>query len=121
MLVFEHAQEPLVIISPSMTTGIDLPYIVGFQIIAKVPYADLGDPVTAARRTYKPEWNPKFGQQVYDADALNTVVQAAGRAVRTPTDQGVTYVIDGNFWGLYARAYSPESFRETVRWLKANR
>ena len=75
--------------------------------------------VTAARRAYKPDWNPKFGQQVYDADALNTVVQATGRAVRTPTDQGVTYVLDGNFWSLYARAYSPQSFKETVRWLKA--
>ena len=119
MLVFEHAEEPLVMLSPSMTTGIDLPYIIGFQIIAKVPYGDLGDPVTAARRAYKPDWNPRFGQQVYDADALNTVVQATGRAVRTPTDQGVTYVLDGNFWALYARAYSPQSFRETVRWLKA--
>ena len=119
LMVFEHAQEPLILLSPSMTTGIDLPYVIGFQVIAKTPFADLGDPVTAAQRAYKPEWDTKFGQKVYDADALNTVVQAAGRAVRTPTDQGVTYVLDGNWWSLYVRAYAPQSFRETVRWLKA--
>ena len=55
---------------------------------------------------------------MYDEDAMNLVVPAAGRAVRTPTDTGVTYVLDANFYPLYKRTYAPLYFKEAFHWLK---
>ncbi|KKN82283.1 hypothetical protein LCGC14_0310960 [marine sediment metagenome] len=117
LMVFENTNSPSILISPSMSHGIDLPYVIGWQAIAKVPFANLGDPVVKARRDYR-EGKDSFGRRSYDADALNNVIQATGRAVRSPTDRGVSYVLDSNFYPLYKRAYSPKSFRDAFRWLK---
>lgn len=106
-----------IIVTPSLTTGFDLPYEIGFQIIAKVPFAYLGDLLVKARREYTLPDDPKFGKRAYDDDALNQIVQASGRVVRAPDDTGVTYILDGNFWGLYKRAYSSDSFKEAVKWV----
>lgn len=114
---FVSSEEPLILVTPSFTTGIDIPYQIGWQVIAKVPFGDLGDPIVRARRETTIEGRP-FGKLNYDSETLNTVVQAAGRAVRAADDHGATYIVDGNFWPLYKRAYSPRFFRESVRWLR---
>ena len=114
---FRDADYPLVLVTPSLATGFDLPYEIGWQIIAKVPFGDLGDPVVRAQREYQLPDNPNFGKRCYDDDALNQVVQAVGRAVRAPDDEGVSYILDSNFWGLYKRAHSPGHFKETLAWL----
>jgi Rad3-related DNA helicase len=106
---------PLVALSPSLATGVDIPYEIGFQVVAKVPFGDLGDPVVRARREYMMAGD-QFGRHNYDAEAMNTIVQACGRAVRAPDDKGITYIIDGNFWPLYKRAHSPEHF--SVQWVR---
>lgn len=115
--VFRRAQFPMVLVTPSLSTGFDFPYEIGFQIIAKVPFADLSDPVVRAQREYTLPDDPNFGKKCYDDDAMNQIVQAAGRAVRAPDDEGVSYILDENFWGLYKRAHAPEHFKETVSWL----
>lgn len=117
LMIFEHTNSPLILVSPSMTTGVDLPYVIGWQVIAKMPFGDLSDPVVKARRDYRSGDSP-IGRHSYDADTMNTVVQAAGRAVRTPTDQGTTYILDGHFWPLFNRTYAPEHFRKSVLWLR---
>lgn len=108
---------PLVYLSPSLATGLDVPYEIAFQVIAKVPFGDLGDTVVRARKETVLDGVP-FGRLNYDAEAANTVVQAYGRAVRAPDDAGITYVVDGNWWPLYKRAYHPQFFKEAVRWMK---
>ena len=45
-------------------------------------------------------------------------MQACGRAVRTPDDKGVNYILDANFWGLFKRTHTPQFFKEAVKWLK---
>ncbi len=105
------------VLSPSLTTGVDIPQLT-WQAVVKVPFGNLGDPVTRARREYQSPTDSKFGKKVYDEEAIMTVVQAAGRAVRSPTDSGVTYILDENFWGLYVRTHSPEFFTEALQWLK---
>jgi len=114
---FAAETRPVVLVSPSVTTGVDLPYVFGWQVIAKVPFGDLSDPVVARRRDAIVDGEP-FGKRNYDAEAMNTVVQACGRAVRAPDDKGVTFILDGNFWPLYKRAYVPRHFQESFRWLK---
>lgn len=105
------------VLSPSLTTGVDIPQLT-WQAIVKVPFGNLGDPVTRARREYQLPDDPKFGKKVYDQEALDSIVQACGRAVRSPTDSGVTYVLDENFWPLYRRGHTPGFFQEALQWLK---
>jgi len=118
LVVFKQSQEPLGLLSPSFTTGVDLPYTIAWQVIAKVPFGNLGDPIVKARRDYVTPEGEKFGRTNYDEEAMAVIVQAAGRAVRAPDDRGVTYIVDGNFWPLYKRiAYKPQHFKEAFRWL----
>jgi Rad3-related DNA helicase len=81
---------PTVLVSPSLREGVDLPDdFLRFQILTKMPYPDLGDPWTAARRARDPR-----GYAVETAKAL---VQTYGRSCRHAEDYGVTYVLDAQF------------------------
>ena len=78
---------PTVLVSPSLREGVDLPDdFLRFQIITKMPYPDLGDPWTAARRGRDPRW--------YAVETAKALVQAYGRSCRHADDYGVTYVLD---------------------------
>mgnify|MGYP001574387369 CR=1 FL=1 len=105
------------VLSPSLGTGVDIPNV-RWQAIVKVPFGDLGDRVTRMRKDYQRGEDRLFGQRNYKEEAMNNVVQAAGRAVRGPTDWGVTYILDANFWMLFKTTHSPQFFKEAVQWLK---
>lgn len=112
----KHAEGPLIVVSPSLCTGVDIRSL-RWQAIVKVPFGDLGDPITRLRRDYQRYDDGQFGKRNYDEEAMNNIVQAAGRAVRGPDDWGVTYILDANFFPLFKRTHSPLFFREAVRWL----
>jgi Rad3-related DNA helicase len=84
--------EPTVLISPSLHLGIDLKDDLSrFQIIVKLPYANLGDRWINAKR------NKPGGDRWYAwLSALHTV-QAYGRSVRSENDWAYTFVLDSNF------------------------
>jgi len=78
-----------ILVSPSVHTGMDFKYdIARWQIITKVPYADLGDKLVKRRFIENPKW--------YTQDAIIRVVQSYGRIVRDYDDWGTTYILDGN-------------------------
>lgn len=83
-------KNPTVLLSPSMTEGIDL---VGdlsrFQILVKMPYPSLGDPLVQQRML--------LYQSYYAVQTGLTLVQAYGRSVRSATDSCITYILDGQF------------------------
>lgn len=84
---FKRAKAPAILVSPSLDTGIDLPYDQArWQIISKVPFPDSRSPVHAARH----EDDPDFGMH----EAITTLVQASGRIVRAPDDFGETFICD---------------------------
>ncbi len=112
---FTDSPDPLVLVTASFTTGLDLPYIIGWQVIAKVPFGSLADEITARRRAFIAADGYRFGQAVYQAEAMNTIVQAAGRIVRTPTDSGPTFIIDGNYAMLHAQAFKPAFYSEAYQ------
>jgi len=114
---FTSSDEPLVMVTPSFSTGLDLPYAIGWQVIAKMPFGNLGDQVVRLRRDTEIDGKP-FGRKNYDAEAINTVIQACGRAVRSPDDKGTNYILDGNFWNLAKRSFTPPYFKESIRWLE---
>jgi ATP-dependent DNA helicase DinG len=101
---------PTVLVSPSLREGVDLPDdFLRFQVVTKMPYPDLGDPWTAARRARDPRW--------YAIETAKALVQAYGRSCRHADDHGVTYVLDGQFERFLARyrALLPEWFLDAVR------
>ena len=85
---------PAILISPSSTEGLDLKYeLGGFAIFVKVPFGNMGDAWIKKRMTISSEW--------YQRRAMIDIIQGGGRIVRTPTDEGTTYILDGSFGHLY--------------------
>ena len=81
---------PTVLVSPSLREGVDLPDdFLRFQVLTKLPYPDLGDPWTAARRERDPRW--------YAVETAKALLQTYGRSCRHAEDFGVTYVLDAQF------------------------
>lgn len=108
----QHRASPLptVLLSPSLREGVDLPDdLLRFQIVTKMPYGDLGDPWTAARRERDPRW--------YALETAKALVQTYGRACRHAEDHGVTYVLDGQFARFlqHYRPLLPDWFLEAAR------
>lgn len=66
------------------------------QVLFKVPYMNVSDR-RVARRLQKKEW------RWYRTEALKQVVQAYGRAVRSPEDKAKFYIIDESFVDLLKR------------------
>lgn len=89
--------QPTVLLSPSMTEGLDL---VGdlsrFQILAKVPWPALNDPFIKARMEHDAGW--------FSWQACLSLVQATGRSVRSREDHAATYILDTDFHSLLARS-----------------
>lgn len=102
-----------VLISPSMTEGIDLPYdMCEFQIIAKIPFPYRGDKVWAARFASDKDRADK----AYILEAIGGIVQAYGRGMRAADDRCETYILDKNFVWLYNQYLNhfPLSFQDAV-------
>lgn len=107
-----------VLVSPSMTTGVDLPYdLCRFQIIAKLSFPDLGDPQVKKRMKLGPDGNPNpKGQSWYNWITACTLVQTYGRGMRAIDDSCDTYLLDGN-WGWFKHTVKdmlPPWFREAI-------
>jgi Rad3-related DNA helicase len=93
-----------VIVSPGLYEGADL---VGdmsrFQIIAKVPFADMGDKVVFRRMQSDPHW--------YQLATLVKFIQSCGRSVRSMDDWAYTYVLDSTFERMSDSPLIPEWFK----------
>ena len=109
-----NSSEPTVLLSPSMTEGLDL-YgdLSRFQIIPKVPYPSWGDPFIKARMDHDAGW--------YDWITCLTLAQATGRSIRSRTDHAVTYILDSDFINLMGRCGNkilPEWWRDAIEYPK---
>jgi Rad3-related DNA helicase len=91
------AKPGTVLVSPSSHEGLDL---YGdrsrFQVIAKLPYASLGDKRVKRRMEIDPSW--------YQLHTAQKFIQAVGRSIRSDSDYATTYVLDAAFDGFYHRA-----------------
>lgn len=91
--------DPTVLISPSMTEGVDLADDASrFQILCKVPFPYLGDRVTQLRKVKIPNW--------YPCQTARAVIQAFGRSVRNETDHAVSYILDTDWERFYKTSSS---------------
>jgi Rad3-related DNA helicase len=106
---FKRTAPPVVLVSPVVHTGYDFPYEdARWQIIAKVPFPDLQSRTAQVRLSQDQLWAKKF--------AARTIVQMAGRVVRSERDLGETIIVDDTFSWLYTKnkPLFPRWFREAV-------
>ena len=104
-----NKHEYKVLISPSITEGLDLKQDLGrFAIFVKVPYPYLGDAWVMKRTEISNEW--------FQKQAVISIVQGAGRVVRDTSDFGVTYMLDETYAQLYrnVRWMFPKYWSEAV-------
>lgn len=98
MLLSEHSEseEPTVLVSPSLTYGVDLKDDLGrFCIVVKLPYLPLSD-----KRINKIFEQDKIW---YNNAMLNGLVQMCGRCTRSENDFSDTYILDGNIEQIVLR------------------
>lgn len=147
-------RDDLVLISTYVTQGFDFKgKLAEWLVICKVPYLPTNDPVIAERMSqdeqawrklyedtpncpYQPPTKysgdlcgagftcPAPCQKWYNLQTALSIVQGAGRVVRTPDDVGHLFILDGA-WQRFARNNSsllPSWFKNNVRdapnWLK---
>ena len=108
---FEKDENPLVLVSPSMSEGVDLPYDkCRFQIIYKMPFPYLGDKQVNMRMKRDKKW--------YAYKTVMTLMQAYGRGMRAEDDSCYTYIIDSDINMLFKspmyRSQIPDFFKEAV-------
>jgi len=76
-----------VLVSPSMTEGLDLKDdLARWEVIVKIPYLFIGDKQIAKRMQVDPDW--------YIWQTCLTLVQSYGRIFRSETDWGSAYIFD---------------------------
>jgi Rad3-related DNA helicase len=83
-----------VLLSPSMMEGVDLKDDLSeFQVIIKLPWANLGDIRVKVKSQLDAEW--------YSNAMWLNVLQASGRSTRHEEDTSITYVLDEKFPYFY--------------------
>ena len=86
---YKTSTQPSVLISPSLTEGVDFPEATArYQIIAKTPFLSLGSKFVREKMKQSVMW--------YEMRAVIQLLQAFGRIVRSEKDYGVTYVLDAH-------------------------
>lgn len=108
---FEKSNAPLVLVSPSMSEGVDLPNDkCRFQVIYKIPFPYLGDKQVNTRQQRDKRW--------YAYKTVMTLMQAYGRGMRAHDDECYTYILDANITMLFRsplyRSLLPEFFKEAI-------
>lgn len=104
---FMDSMPPSIMVSPSIMTGIDLPYeACRFQIIMKVPYPSTQGALMKARC----ERDPGYSSYI----AAQQLVQAYGRTTRAEDDFSESFIVDDNilwFLNRYSE-YVPQYFHD---------
>lgn len=87
---FKRAKDARVMVGSGLYEGVSLDYdLARFQLITKCPWPSQADPAIKYRLSRDPEY--------YAWETIKPLLQASGRVCRTPTDFGVTYILDGSF------------------------
>jgi|GEM_PF-148742 len=106
---FEDDENPLVLVSPSMNEGVDLPYDkCRFQVIYKMPFPYLGDKQVFKRQQKEARW--------YSYKTSMKLTQTYGRGMRAEDDSCITYILDSDIKILLRAKYElvPNFFTEAI-------
>ena len=105
-----NSKQPLVVLSPTMEEGVDMPDVLSFQIIPVMPWPSLKDQRVRKRMELSPIW--------YNYATAMALMQEVGRGVRNFTQVCPAYVLDSNFGHFYkdAQDLMPQTFKEAIVW-----
>lgn len=107
---FKKYDRPAILVSPVMTTGYDFPDDeCRCQIIGKIAYPDVSDPIIKKRMEMDKDYAPYI--------AMQRLVQTCGRGVRNLTDWCENFIIDDNvrWFASKYKKFAPKWFRESMR------
>ncbi len=110
-----ESEEPTVIVSPSMDTGVSFDNdSARFQIIAKVPYPSLASQKNKMRQKNNPDW--------YSWKTVSGLIQMSGRPVRSDKDYADTIIIDGGFGDVikHSSQFLPDWIQEAIKKVNVN-
>lgn len=102
-------EEPTILITPSMVEGFDFAGDAAtWCALAKAPFGYLGDLQVKTRMEVDPLW--------YAAGAVSSIIQSAGRIIRSETERGQIYCLDSDIARLYRehRSMFPKWFQQSV-------
>jgi len=107
---FQHGKNPKILISPSITEGLDFKDDLSrFAIFVKLSFPYLGDNWIKRRMELSKEW--------YMRRTLIDLIQGGGRVVRSAEDWGNVYILDSSFDYLYNETAHmiPKWWKESFR------
>lgn len=110
---FRKSPGPLWLMSPSAREGEDFPHDQArVNVIVKIPYPDLSDPIISARRE-----DGTRGKAYYAAVTCGNLAQAYGRGMRADDDWGATWVLDKGMFNIlrYNRDFLPQYVKEAIQ------
>lgn len=111
MLEKHKASKNTLLLSPSMTEGVDLKGDLSrLQIIVKTPYPYLGDPILQKRK--------EIYIGYYEMLTATAIMQAYGRSVRNTDDWAHTFILDDSFkWFVNSnKNLFPQWFLDAIHW-----
>lgn len=100
-----QSKDKTVLISPSMTEGVDLKgNLSEFQIICKIPFPYLGDNLVRKKMNKWKWW--------YNTQTVRTIIQSVGRSIRNENDTAITYILDSDWERIRNTCYDilPNNF-----------
>lgn len=106
---FYKSNNPYVLISPSLTEGLDLKDDLSrFCIICKMPYANIADKWIKTRMTLDQTWYNNF--------TAEQLIQMTGRSIRSKEDYATTYILDSDFMQFAENNYYllPQWWKDAV-------
>ena len=114
---FMAAEPPLILVSPSVTTGWDFKHdLCRYQILTKCPWPNMADKVLILRQEADPEYATYMMAQ--------QIVQAFGRGMREEDDFCENFLTDWSFARFASRKCSqdirdlfPAGFWNLLRWM----
>lgn len=105
-----ESDEPTVLVSPSMNTGVNLEYDrARFQVLLKVPYPSLASQKYKMRQKMMPKW--------YTWRTISGIIQAYGRAIRSYNDKADFIILDSCFSDIlkYHSDMIPEYITKAIK------
>jgi len=110
---FIKSKKPMVMVSPSMITGISLnDELSRFAIIVKIGYPNISSNKIKSRQQSNRDW--------YNFSTISSLIQAYGRIIRSNDDYGDTFILDDSFSNVlkYNSKYLPRYFTNAIKVLK---
>lgn len=105
-----ETSEPTVFVSPSVSTGVSFDHDKSrFQVIAKIPYPSLASQKNKMRQKNNPDW--------YSWKTVCSLLQMAGRSIRSKTDFADTIIIDSSFSDIlrYSSDLIPDWVQSSIK------